>query len=127
LRGPQKRLPRPLSRDRESDLQRELGRLEGRLELTEAAESTLREQLERERARADRLEEELRDARVPLLRHVNKLLSPEACTRSNSAVLRITSPMLRPRPIRLALPLERVLSGALHALPLFFGSPLCLR
>ena len=43
-------------------LQRELGRLEGRLEISEVAESTLREQLERERERADRLEEELRDA-----------------------------------------------------------------
>jgi excisionase family DNA binding protein len=44
-------------------LQRELGRVEGRLELTEETESTLREQLERERQRADRLEDELRDAR----------------------------------------------------------------
>ena len=64
-------------RDRVRDLQRELGRLEGRLELTEVAESTLREQLERERQRADeertradaererveRLEAELREAR----------------------------------------------------------------
>jgi len=41
-------------------LQRELGRLEGCLELTEVAESTLREQLQREQERADRLEEELR-------------------------------------------------------------------
>jgi hypothetical protein len=41
------------------ELARELGRLEGRLELTEMAESTLREQLERERERADRLEEQL--------------------------------------------------------------------
>jgi excisionase family DNA binding protein len=48
---------------RVEDLQRELGRLEGRLELTEVAESTLREQLQRERERADRLEEELRNAR----------------------------------------------------------------
>src|SRR5215203_2425308 len=48
---------------RVEDLQRELGRLEGRLEITEVAESTLREQLQRERERADRLEEELRDAR----------------------------------------------------------------
>ncbi len=53
-------------RDRVEDLQRELGRLEGRLELTEVAESTIREQLERERARADRLEE-LREARERLL------------------------------------------------------------
>jgi excisionase family DNA binding protein len=51
------------SRERVEDLQRQLGRLEGRLEITEVAESTLREQLERERERADRLEEELRDAR----------------------------------------------------------------
>jgi hypothetical protein len=39
-------------------LQRELGRLEGRLQITEVAESTLRESLERERVRADRLEEQ---------------------------------------------------------------------
>jgi excisionase family DNA binding protein len=51
--------------ERVEALQRELGRLEGRLELTEMTESTLREQLERERERADRLEEELRDARRP--------------------------------------------------------------
>jgi excisionase family DNA binding protein len=50
------------------DLERELGRLEGEMraqtQLTETAESTLREQLERERERADRLEErseQLRD------------------------------------------------------------------
>ena len=53
-------------------LERELGRLEGRLELTAVAESTLREQLERERERADaereraeRLEHELAEARRP--------------------------------------------------------------
>ena len=56
--------------ERVEALQRELGRLEGRLELTEVAESTLREQLERERERADRLEEELRDARRPWWRRV---------------------------------------------------------
>jgi TolA-binding protein len=50
-------------RERIEDLQRELGRMEGRLEITEVAESTLREQLTRERERADRLEEELREAR----------------------------------------------------------------
>jgi excisionase family DNA binding protein len=44
-------------------LNQELGRMEGRLELTEITESTLREQLERERERADRLEAELRDER----------------------------------------------------------------
>jgi hypothetical protein len=49
--------------ERVEALQRELGRLEGQRELQEVAESTLREQLQRERERADRLEEELRDAR----------------------------------------------------------------
>ncbi len=46
-------------------MERELGRLEGRLELTERAESTIREERdrlleerERERERAERLEEE---------------------------------------------------------------------
>jgi len=34
-------------------LQRELGRVEGRLQITETAESTLREDLERERRRAE--------------------------------------------------------------------------
>ena len=60
-------------------LQRELGRLEGRLELTAVAESTLRESLERERERADaereraealqleveRLREQLAETRAP--------------------------------------------------------------
>jgi|SRR5215208_1299493 len=50
-------------RNRVEDLQRELGRLEGARELEAITLSTLREQLERERDRADRLEEELRDAR----------------------------------------------------------------
>jgi excisionase family DNA binding protein len=49
--------------ERVEDLQRQLGRLEGQRELEAVTQSTLREQLERERARADRLEEELRDAR----------------------------------------------------------------
>ena len=48
------------------NLERQLGRLEGRLELTEVTESTLREQLERERERADRLEEYLRDAEAEI-------------------------------------------------------------
>jgi len=50
-------------RARVEDLQRQLGRLEGQRELEAVTQSTLREQLERERERADRLEEELRDAR----------------------------------------------------------------
>jgi hypothetical protein len=54
--------------DRVTELERALGRLEGemraRAELTATTESTLRESLERERERADRLEEELRDERA---------------------------------------------------------------
>jgi excisionase family DNA binding protein len=45
------------------DLQRQLGRLEGQRELEAVTQSTLREQLQREQERADRLEEELREAR----------------------------------------------------------------
>ena len=45
--------------DRLVEAEREVGRLEGRAQLTEVAESTLREQLQRERERADRLEAEL--------------------------------------------------------------------
>jgi hypothetical protein len=47
------------------DVQYELGRAEARLELTTQAESTLREALERERERADRLETELREVQNP--------------------------------------------------------------
>jgi excisionase family DNA binding protein len=43
-----------------ADLNYRLGRAEAQAELTELAESTVHEQLERERERADRLEEELR-------------------------------------------------------------------
>ena len=46
-----------------ADLNYRLGRAEARAELTALAESTIREQLERERERADRLEEELRAER----------------------------------------------------------------
>ena len=52
------------------DLQRQLGRLEGARELEAITQSTLREQLQRERDRADRLEEELRDARRPWWRRM---------------------------------------------------------
>jgi len=55
---------------RVEDLQRELGRLEGQRELEAVTQSTLREQLQRERERADRLEEELRDARRPWWRRI---------------------------------------------------------
>ena len=57
-------------------LQRELGRLEGRLELTGVAESTLREQLQRERERADRLEAE-RDRLLPDLLRQRDLANAE--------------------------------------------------
>jgi hypothetical protein len=50
------------------DLERELGRVQGefraRQELTQITESTLREQLERERERADRLESALEAERT---------------------------------------------------------------
>jgi excisionase family DNA binding protein len=62
-------------RGRVEDLLHQLGRLEGRLELTEKTESTMRAErerlisdLERERERAERLEAELRDARRPWYR-----------------------------------------------------------
>ena len=50
-------------RERVEALQRELGRLEGRLEIEAVARSTLEESLQRERERADRLEAELTEAR----------------------------------------------------------------
>jgi len=50
-------------RARVEDLQRQLGRLEGQRELEAITQSTLRESLDHERERADRLEAELRDAR----------------------------------------------------------------
>lgn len=53
-------------RERIEALQRELGRLEGRLELTEVAESTIRESLERERERADVAELEVLTLRKKL-------------------------------------------------------------
>jgi excisionase family DNA binding protein len=49
--------------DRIAQLERELGRAEATRELTEQAHSTTREQLERERERADRLESELAELR----------------------------------------------------------------
>src|SRR5215208_6995383 len=59
-------------RARVEALQRELGRLEGRLELTERTESTMREErerlerlLEEERAERRQLQEQLEEARRP--------------------------------------------------------------
>jgi excisionase family DNA binding protein len=52
--------------DRVQGLAHEVGRLRGRLELTEQAESTLRGSLERERERADRLEERAEQLRNEL-------------------------------------------------------------
>jgi hypothetical protein len=48
------------------DLQRRLGRCEGRLELTQISETILREQLKRERERADRHEAEHCEAEADL-------------------------------------------------------------
>jgi hypothetical protein len=48
--------------ERVAVLERELGRIEGRLRITEVAECTLREQLQRERA--GRVGGELRSARL---------------------------------------------------------------
>jgi hypothetical protein len=48
------------------DLQRRLGRCEGRLELTRVSEIILRKHLKREIERADRLEAELREAEAML-------------------------------------------------------------
>jgi hypothetical protein len=48
------------------DLQRRLGRCEGRLELSRVSETVLRKQLNREIERADRLEAELREAEAEL-------------------------------------------------------------
>jgi excisionase family DNA binding protein len=53
-------------RARVEDLSYRLGRSEARAELTERAESTVREALERERERADRMEEEARQLREAL-------------------------------------------------------------
>lgn len=49
--------------ERANNLQRELGRLEGRMELSDRTESTLREQLQREKDRADKAEAELQAER----------------------------------------------------------------
>jgi excisionase family DNA binding protein len=67
----------PELRRRVEDLQRELGRLEGRLELTERTESTLREErerlaqlLEEERAERRKLQERLEEAQLPWWRRM---------------------------------------------------------
>jgi excisionase family DNA binding protein len=53
-------------RARVEDLAYRLGRSEAKAELTEIAESTVRESLERERERADRMEEEMKELRERL-------------------------------------------------------------
>jgi hypothetical protein len=85
--GPSKEAPSEAREAPESDrewadsrvaaLERELSRLKGRLELTERAESTLREELDRERQRtelerqwAERLEAQLEEARRPWWRRL---------------------------------------------------------
>jgi hypothetical protein len=68
--GPRSRSKPSAAWDRVTELERELGRLEGemraRAELTAVTESTLRESLERERERADRLEERAEELRGEL-------------------------------------------------------------
>jgi hypothetical protein len=71
--GPSSRSKRPDSSaawDRVTELERALGRVEGemraRAELTATTESTLRESLERERERADKLEERTEQLRGEL-------------------------------------------------------------
>jgi excisionase family DNA binding protein len=68
--GPRSRSKRPEPWDRVTELERALGRLEGemraRAELTAVTESTLRESLERERERADRLEQRTEQLRGEL-------------------------------------------------------------
>ena len=58
-------LPKGIVR-RLEDLQRRLGRCEGRLELTRVSETILRNQMQREGERADRLERELLEAEAEL-------------------------------------------------------------
>ena len=70
-RGPETagELPEELPKgivQRLEDLQRRLGRCEGRLELTRVAEAILKKQLDRERERVDRLEAKLREAEAEL-------------------------------------------------------------
>jgi excisionase family DNA binding protein len=68
--GPRSRSKRPEPWDRVTELERALGRLEGemraRAELTAVTESTLRESLERERERADMLEQRTEQLRGEL-------------------------------------------------------------
>jgi hypothetical protein len=58
-------LPKGIVR-RLEDLQRRLGRCEGRLEFTQVSETILRKHLDRERERADRHEVELRETEAEL-------------------------------------------------------------
>ncbi len=62
---PPEELPKGIVQ-RLEDLQRRLGRCEGRLELTQVSETILRKYLDRERERADRLEAELREMEAEL-------------------------------------------------------------
>lgn len=52
--------------ERLEDLQRQLGRCEGRLELTQFTQNLLRKQLQNESERADRLEEKLAEVESDL-------------------------------------------------------------
>jgi len=67
-------------------LQRELGRLEGRLELTAVAESTMRESLERERERADAERERAEALELEVERLREQLAEASAAQRSSENV-----------------------------------------
>ncbi len=67
-------------------LQRELGRLEGRLELTAVAESTMRESLERERERADAERERAEALELEVERLREQLAEASASQRSSENV-----------------------------------------
>lgn len=67
-------------------LQRELGRLEGRLELTAVAESTMRESLERERERADAERERAEALQLEVERLREQLAEASAPQRSSENV-----------------------------------------
>jgi hypothetical protein len=68
-------------------LQRELGRLEGRLELTAVAESTLRESLERERQRADAERESAEVLQLEVERLREQLAEANAAQRPSGSAL----------------------------------------
>ncbi|CAA9435001.1 MAG: hypothetical protein AVDCRST_MAG80-842 [uncultured Rubrobacteraceae bacterium] len=72
-------------------LQRELGRLEGRLELTAVAESTMRESLERERERADAERERAEALQLEVERLQEQLAEASASQRPSESAPKTVS------------------------------------